>query len=70
MKKITKKMTFAELIELDPELVEPLLERGMHCIGCPMSQMETIEQGAISHGINPDKLVDELNKKLEKKKKK
>ncbi len=67
--KITKKMTFAELIKLDPSLVEPLLNRGMHCIGCPMSQMETIEQGALAHGINPDLLVKELNNKLEEKKK-
>jgi hybrid cluster-associated redox disulfide protein len=70
MKKITKKMTFAELIELHPSLVEPLLNRGMHCIGCPMSQMETIEQGALAHGMNPDELVEELNKKLKEKEKK
>ncbi len=64
MKKITKKMTFAELIELDPALIEPLLNKGMHCIGCPMSQMESIEDGAIAHGMNPDKLVKELNENL------
>lgn len=63
-------MTFAELIEIDTELVEPLLNKGMHCIGCPMSQMETIEQGALAHGLNPDKLVEELNIKLQEKNRK
>lgn len=67
---ISKKLTFAEIIQKHPEVCEIFLEKGMHCIGCPMSQQETLEQGAIVHGINPDELVDELNKKLEKGKKK
>ena len=34
---------------------------GMHCLGCPSSQMETIEQAAMVHGIEPQELVDRLN---------
>ena len=62
-KKITKTMTFAELIQKFPEAAEKLAEQGLFCGGCPMAQLETIEQGAIAHGIDADKLVKELNKK-------
>ena len=66
--KITKKMSFSEIIEKNPESVEILLNNGMHCIGCPMSQQETLEQGALAHGLDPDKLIKEINEKLNKKK--
>ena len=67
VKKITKKITFTELMDKHPEAVEILLKKGMHCIGCPMATGETLEQGALMHGLDPDKLVDEINKKIEKK---
>ena len=66
-KKITKKMTFAELLEANPEASDKLLEAGMHCCGCPMAMMETVEQGCATHGIDADKLIVELNKKKSKK---
>ena len=59
--KISKNMTFAELIEASPKAAKKLAEKGMFCCGCPMAMMETIEQGAKAHGIDPDKLVKELN---------
>ena len=62
IKVIDKSMNFSELIGSFPETIEVLLEKGMHCIGCPMSAQESIEQGAIAHGLNPDKLIEELNK--------
>jgi len=65
--KITKKMSFSEIIKKHPEATEILMEKGMHCIGCPMAQMETLEQGAKAHGLNPDEIVKELNEKLNKK---
>lgn len=68
MKKITKDQSFAEILNNHPELLEILLEKGMHCFGCSMAQIENIEQGALAHGLNPDKLVKELNKIIEKKK--
>ena len=67
MKKITKETNFIEVLE-NPEVIEVLLESGMHCIGCPMSQQETIEQGALAHGIEVEKLVKKLNKVIEGKK--
>lgn len=59
--KITKDMTFAELMELDSEAGVKLAERGLFCGGCPMAQIETIEDGARAHGIDVDKLIEELN---------
>ena len=64
--KITKKMTFTEIMQKHPELVETLFEKGMHCIGCPMAMQETLQDGCIAHGLNPDSIVKELNEKLKK----
>lgn len=61
-KKITKNMTFAELIVEDQGAAEKLAERGLFCGGCPMAQFETIENGAAAHGIDVDELLKELNK--------
>lgn len=60
--KITKNMSFAEAIEKNPESAEVFLKNGMHCIGCMMAAQETIEEGAKAHGLNPDKLIQEINK--------
>ena len=68
--KITKEMSFAEIMQKHPEAAEIFMERGMHCIGCPMAMQEKLEQGAIAHGLDPDKLVKEINGKLRKKKEK
>lgn len=62
--KITKSLTFSKLMNKFPESAEILFEHGMHCIGCPMSMNETLAEGAIAHGLDPNKLVNELNKKL------
>lgn len=59
---IKKDMTIGELIEKAPEKVDILLEAGMHCIGCPASQAETIEEACSVHGIDADELIKELNK--------
>ncbi len=65
MAQITKDMTFGELLNkyysTHPQVVEVLMNAGMGCIGCPHSQMESIEDGALGHGINPDQLIAELN---------
>lgn len=66
--KITKGMTFAEVLNLYPKSVEIFFKHNMMCAGCPMAMQETIEQGALAHGIEPKKLVKELNKKLKRKK--
>ena len=58
---ITKNMRIGELLEVAPEKAEILLEAGMHCLGCPASQAETLEEACEVHGINVDELVERLN---------
>lgn len=62
--KIKKDVLVSELVEKYPELVEPLMMMGMHCISCFASQMETLEEAAMVHGLNPDEVVEELNQFL------
>lgn len=69
VKKITKDMKFSEVLKQYPESVEVLFEKGMHCVGCSMGAFETIEQGAVIHGIDADELVKEMNAKVSKAKK-
>lgn len=58
---ITKDMTIKDILEMDETLAEVLLGFGMHCIYCPMSQMETLEEAAEVHSIDVDFLVKKLN---------
>ena len=60
---ITKNMRIGELLEVAPEKADILLEAGMHCLGCPASQAETLEEACEVHGINVDELVERLNAK-------
>ena len=59
--KIEKTMTIGELLEVAPEKAEILLNAGMHCLGCPASQGETIEEACMVHGIDVDELINLLN---------
>jgi hybrid cluster-associated redox disulfide protein len=62
---VTKETTIEDLVRNKPEAVELLFAAGMHCIGCAMSQMETIEQGCFAHGMNKkeiEKLIEDINK--------
>jgi hybrid cluster-associated redox disulfide protein len=63
---ISKNMTFQEIIKKYPTSIEVLMNEGMHCIGCSMAGFETLEQGALAHGLNPDELVEKMNKLLQK----
>lgn len=65
-RKINKKMSFSEIMEKFPKAAEVLFESGMHCIGCPMAMQETLEQGALAHGLKPDELTEKINKKIGK----
>ncbi|KPU27490.1 disulfide oxidoreductase [Caloranaerobacter sp. TR13] len=59
---ITKDMLIGEILRVKPEAAEILLRFGMGCLGCPSSQMESLEQAAMVHGINLEELLKELNK--------
>lgn len=56
-----KDTKIGEILEKAPEKAEILLEVGMHCLGCPASQMETLEEACMVHGIDVDELVEKLN---------
>ena len=60
-KKVTKDMIIADLIKIDPNIIIILMRAGMHCIGCPSAQAESLEEAAWVHGINADVLVDQIN---------
>ena len=65
MARVNKSTMIGELLQIDENVAPILLNIGMHCLGFPSSQMETIEQAAMVHGIDPDMLVDEINNFLE-----
>lgn len=60
--KIEKTTKIGELLETAPEKAEILLAAGMHCLGCPASQAETLEEACMVHGIDAEELLVELNK--------
>lgn len=61
MAQITKDMTIGELIMVNPDCAPVLLEAGMHCLGCPSAQMETLEEAAMVHGFDVNELLEKLN---------
>lgn len=58
---INKDTKIGEIIENAPEKAELLLEAGMHCLECPASQAETLEEACEVHGIDVEELVKKLN---------
>lgn len=58
---IKKDMTIGELLEKAPEKAEILLNAGMHCLGCPASQAETLEEACDVHGIDVEEILKQLN---------
>lgn len=58
-----KDTKIGEILEKAPEKAEILLEIGMHCLGCPASQMETLEEACAVHGVDVEEVVKKLNSK-------
>ncbi len=65
MAKITGDMTIGEVVRMHDDAAKVLMSFGMGCISCPGAQMETVEQGAMVHGIDPEEMIAELNKLFE-----
>lgn len=59
--KVTKKSIIGDILDKDPTTAEFFLEIGMHCLGCPSSRNETVEQACAVHGIDPDMLIERIN---------
>ena len=62
--KITKDMSIAEILQNHPKTFEIFTEAGMHCVGCAAASFETLEDGAVAHGMDVKKLVKDLNSKI------
>ena len=58
---IEKTTKIVELLEISPEKANILLDAGMHCLGCPASQAETLEEACMVHGIDVEELLEKLN---------
>lgn len=63
--KVTKDMVIGQILQIHEGVVPILMQSGMHCLGCPSSQMESLEDACMVHGIDPDALIDQLNAFLE-----
>lgn len=61
MVQVSKETMIGDLLRIDQNVAPILLNIGMHCLGCPSSQMETIEEAAMVHGIDADELVQTIN---------
>lgn len=60
MADITKDMTIGEALRTNPDIAPVLLEIGMHCLGCPSAQGETLEEAAMVHGIATEDLMAKI----------
>lgn len=60
MADITKDMTIGELLNAKPEAAPVLLEIGMHCLGCPSAQAESLEEAAMVHGLDVNELLEKI----------
>ena len=61
MAQVSKDMTIGEVLAMNPEVAPILMEIGMHCLGCPASQGESLDEAAMVHGIDSDLLVEKIN---------
>ena len=57
---VTKEMTIGEVLNINMDIAPILMEIGMHCLGCPASQGESLEEAAMVHGIDADLLVEKI----------
>ena len=67
MAQVTKDTLIGEALMMDMGIAEVLMESGMHCVGCPASQGESIEEACAVHGMETQTLVDKINAYLSNK---
>ena len=61
MEKITKDTIIGDILQINPNSAPILMEMGMHCLGCPASQAETLEEACMVHGADVNLIVEKLN---------
>lgn len=60
MAQITKEMTIGEILRTNPDVAPVLMEAGMHCLGCPSAQAESLEEAAMVHGMDINDLMAKI----------
>ena len=60
MAQITKDMTIGEILRTNPAVPPILMEAGMHCLGCPSAQAESLEEAAMVHGMDIEDLMTRI----------
>ena len=58
---VDKSMVIREVLQLDPGTARIMMSYGLHCLGCPHATAESLEEAGMVHGIDVDKMIDELN---------
>ena len=61
MAKVNKDMLIGEILQLDPNMAGVLMASGMHCVGCPSSAMESLEEACMVHGMDADQVLKRVN---------
>ncbi len=64
--KVTKQSIIGDVLDMNRDTAQFFFAIGMHCLGCPASRGETIEQACAVHGTDADALIAEINAFLEK----
>lgn len=64
MAQITKETIIGDILRMDPTVAPILMAAGMHCLGCPASQGESLDMACMVHGIDSDQLVTAVNEFL------
>ena len=62
MAQITKDTIIGDILDIAPQTAPVFMSIGMHCLGCPSSRGETVEQACMVHGVDVEALLDEINK--------
>ncbi|OOB80012.1 MAG: disulfide oxidoreductase [Epulopiscium sp. Nele67-Bin002] len=65
-KTVSKDMIIADILQIDRGIVPILMESGMHCLGCPSAQGESLAEACSVHGIDVDPIIDKINTYLSK----
>ena len=65
MTEVTKDMLIGDILDADNGTAEFFLNMGMHCLGCPASRGETVEEACMVHGVDPDAFLEQVNRFLE-----
>lgn len=65
--RVDKSMIIADMLKIDAGIAAILMASGMHCVGCPSAQGESLEEAALVHGLDADEMVESVNQYLAKK---